>query len=894
MASHGSTTASTRRQGDVITRVDDDEHPPSRAKITRGTELSRYLILYAVGEGGMGRVFSAHDPELDRRVAIKVLYDSSEASSSSGANELLKEGRALASLRHPNIVSVYDVGWYEGELFIAMEYVDGRTLDLWQKRNDDTDSLLTRYLEAGAALAAAHDAGIVHGDFKPTNVMVEQSGRTVVLDFGLARTMVDPERLKESDHRGTTRGVGTPAYMAPEQHTHQRPTQWSDQFSFCVALYEAFVGKRPFPNESLLKLTRAVLEGDWSPPGAKMPTWIWRVVERGLQVNPRDRFPDMHSLLRALDPQRRRRRLLGLGGGGVALAATVGVGMALADPRPCDDADAMLDGVWDPEVRAMLEDQYADTKAWPRVRDRLDDFGTRWTEAWRETCEATHVHATQSEALLDRRMACLQADRIAVEAAVRQLEHGEYAMIRRATSLPVFDRNGSRCRTEALGRRKPPPPKGPQRDRYEDLLRTAADLYAMSAIAGDPRVALARLDTLERPADTHPDVVQALEHARAEAHLQLDHPKDAQQAWMRAARAADAAGDDAAFVRVASTLAYLEVQELDRLDAAEIWIDRARSRGQGVDLTHGERFTLELRAAVVARYRGEAEEAAATLERLLETEGPYINADQEGTLHHNLGELRNQLREREEAVAEFRRAIELRSKAFGPNHRQVGQSRFMLSRAFIEQGELDLAEQELEEAARVFANVEGGAPERVMAEESRAILSAMRGDVALASTQMRAVIELANETLAPEDRRIATLLVNHGRMLMMLGKLDEAVAQVQRGIDLETQVAGPEHHDLAESYGLLAEIELARGHANEAERLASRAAELAAAPDTQLELKLAALMSRAHAACSVDAAKAEALALLEASKGTSDMVEKRRESIDAWAMSVAAYPSCAR
>ena len=115
-----STTATARPHAEVVTRGESDDHPATPTKLGRGTEVSRYLVLDEIGSGGMGRVFSAHDPELDRRVAIKVLFDGSNVPSSSGANELLREGRALASLRHPNIVSVYDVGWYEGELFIAM------------------------------------------------------------------------------------------------------------------------------------------------------------------------------------------------------------------------------------------------------------------------------------------------------------------------------------------------------------------------------------------------------------------------------------------------------------------------------------------------------------------------------------------------------------------------------------------------------------------------------------------------------------------------------------------------------------------------------------------------------------------------------------------------------
>jgi tetratricopeptide (TPR) repeat protein len=411
-------------------------------------------------------------------------------------------------------------------------------------------------------------------------------------------------------------------------------------------------------------------------------------------------------------------------------------------------------------------------------------------------------------------------------------------------------------------------------------------------MAGDPRAALAELDALELGEDTHPDVLGALAHARAEAWLQLDRPEQAHEAWMSATRAADAAGDDAAFVRTASILAFLDVAELDRLDAAEVWLDRARSRARNVELTHGERFTLELRGAVVTRYRGEARAAADALEHLLESEGRHANPDQRGTLHHNLGELLHELGKRPRAAEHLRLAIDLRTEALGSDHRHVGQSRFMLSRVLIDEGELELAEQELELAAEIFADVEGGAPERVMAEESRAILSAMRGDLAKANDQMVAVIALARETLGPDDRRHATLWVNHGRMLMMQGRLDEAAGEVQRGLDHEARVAGEAHHGLADGLGLLAEIELGRGRPREGQRLADRAAALASSAGARLDLRLAALMCRAHAECDAKEARAEANALLDAADEGVD-TEARRAALGGWDAAVAAYPGCA-
>ncbi|MGH1343896.1 MAG: protein kinase domain-containing protein [Nannocystales bacterium] len=893
MVSDGSATAQPASV--AVTHPEEDKLPSPSPTIRRGTEVARYLVLDALGSGGMGRVFSAHDRELDRRVAIKVLFEGRATHTSSGANQLLREGRALASLRHPNIVSVYDIGWHEGELFIAMEYVEGKTFDTWQRDNKPSArELLHHYLEAGAALAAAHDAGIIHGDFKPANVMVDSSGRTVVLDFGLARTRMDPETLRDGSQDGATHGAGTPAYMAPEQHCYERATPASDQFAFCVALYEAFVGKRPFPQRGLIKLTQAVLDGAYENPGAKMPGWVWREVERGLQLAPGDRHPDMRALLRALDPVRQRRRSLGLAGAGLGVLAAAGTVSMLGGPAPCTAASEQLTGVWDADIRRALDRQYVGAPAWPAIREQLDAFEARWSTAWRESCEATHIHETQSEALLDQRMACLHADRVVVEAFVQQLERGGRDVLQRAATRPALGRDSNRCRTQAILRQVPPPPPGPERDRYDTLLQVAAQQYAAATLANDAQAALQVLEAVALDTSTHPSVTHAVEHSRAEALRQLDRTSEARDAWLRAARAADRARDDVAFVQVASVLGFVEASELDRIPAGEVWMDRATSRAESLDLSHHERFNLGLRGAVVLRHQGESNRAVEQLEALLESEGPFLGPGQTGTLHNNLGDLYSSLREHKQAETEFRLAIEQRSQALGDDHREVGHSRFMLGRTLIELGQLDSAQKQLESAAAIFANVEGGAAERVMARESRAILEAMRGDPLEAERMMVEVLALASESLTTEDRRLASLHINHGRMLMMIGRLDEAVAEVRLGLELEERVVKSDHPDLVDGLSLLAQLELARGEAQLAESLATRASKLAADATTRLELGVAALMCQAHAVCDPAAAQSQARVRIDSAEGISEEARAGlRASLVGWGQAIAEFPPCA-
>jgi eukaryotic-like serine/threonine-protein kinase len=334
--------------GDGHTRIDD--RPTT---FVRGGTIGRYLVLSPVGTGAMGVVLAAYDPELDRKIALKLLKPRGSALRRA-RERLQREAQALAKLGHPNVVAVYDVGVHDEQLFIAMEFVEGQTLGAWMAAAPAVSTgggvgtspkappparpwreVLEVFVQAGRGLAAAHDAGLVHRDFKPDNVMLSRDGRVRVMDFGLAR--VDDDA---SDSRRTTDVVGsltqtgallgTPAYMPLEQFGGGLVDARSDQFSFCVALHEALYGERPFVGETIGELMGGLLEGAVRVPtrGAAVPGWVRVVVLRGLATKPEDRFPSMPALLSALaaDPVARRRRIaLRLGLGLALVASTWGV-----------------------------------------------------------------------------------------------------------------------------------------------------------------------------------------------------------------------------------------------------------------------------------------------------------------------------------------------------------------------------------------------------------------------------------------------------------------------------------------------------------------------------------------------------------------------------------------
>lgn len=305
------------------------------------TRIGRFRVIDRLGEGSMGVVFKAVDEQLQRQVALKLLHAGVVASVGERRARVLREAQALARLAHPNIVQVHEVGEHEGQMFMAMELVEGRSLDQIQREQPPRGwkTLLGLYLAAGRGLAAAHAKGVIHRDFKPHNVLVDEEGRVRVVDFGLARGTVEPDQqltaeISEAEvgaiersrgDRLTATGAicGTPAYMAPELFDGQPATAASDQFSFCVSLYEAVYGRRPFSGTRLHDVVFAARQGQLLPPTGDRPAarWLFKALARGLAPRAEDRFADMDALLLELA---RERGGWWKRGGLLALVAVVG------------------------------------------------------------------------------------------------------------------------------------------------------------------------------------------------------------------------------------------------------------------------------------------------------------------------------------------------------------------------------------------------------------------------------------------------------------------------------------------------------------------------------------------------------------------------------------------
>ena len=353
----------------------------------RGDEVGRYLLLDRLGQGAVGQVFRAHDPELDRAIAVKVLHE--QVGSRPEARErFLQEARAMARIDHPNVLRVYDAGVHRGSVFIAMEIVDGPDLAAWLGGERSRDEVLEVFVGAARGLAAAHAAGVVHRDFKPANVLVDAEGRAKVGDFGLAGMA----ELDEDDERGLP--IGTPAYMSPEHLRGRGIEPRSDQFSFAVALCEGLYGERPFGGDSLVELATNVLAEDLSPSMADRHGRLDGLIRRALRLDPEDRFASMDALITELERIRRPRWPRWL-----ALATVVGVvgGWALWGSEgspPCPKGEDRVEASWNADAGRRLQvvgSDYTDAhrgEARTQFEQGLDEYASRWVVAFDESCAA--------------------------------------------------------------------------------------------------------------------------------------------------------------------------------------------------------------------------------------------------------------------------------------------------------------------------------------------------------------------------------------------------------------------------------------------------------------------------------------------------------------------------
>ncbi len=453
----------------LATTLSDSPRFQDAADLPPGTAVERYIVLKKLGQGGMGVVYLAIDPELDRRVAIKLVHAGpagSDDDSREARARMLREAQAMAKLSHPNVATIFDVGAFGDEVFLAMEYVSGVTLRAWLDEAPRTArEIIAVFVQAGRGLAAAHASGILHRDFKPDNVMVDAEGRARVLDFGLARvqgTIEAPTTIRERapnrsgspapslsvSDRLTRSGalMGTPAYMPPEVLEGEVMDARGDQFSFCVSMWEALYRERPYSASDVVGLVKALTRGERTDPRDRrgVPRGVHTVISRGLSHRADARYPQMGDLLDALERASaapRRRAAAGLAVVAAVAALAIAWNGRAARPPLCAGAEQEVGEAWSDPDRAAVAAGFAasgnprQAATWDRVRALLDAYAAGWARMRRESCEATRVRGTQSDEALDLRTACLDQRRRELKATAKLLATPKSALVDDAVTM---------------------------------------------------------------------------------------------------------------------------------------------------------------------------------------------------------------------------------------------------------------------------------------------------------------------------------------------------------------------------------------------------------------------------------------------------------------------------
>ncbi len=819
-----------------------------RARIFRKkaapVKIGRYTILDRLGEGGMGVVYTAFDDKLERKIAIKVMR-SDNTEGSNGRIRLIREAQAMARLAHPNIVTVHEVGEVDDQIFVAMEYIRGQSLDQWQQEPHPWREVVEVFRQAGRGLAAAHDAGIIHRDFKPHNVLLGEDGTAKVLDFGLARSMTQgqltegqgsgedtaPEstalaptggkELSLLDQRLTRTGalMGTPAYMAPEQHEGRPANAHSDQFSFCVALYEGLYGELPFEATSLPTLIASVLEGRIKDPpsSAKVPSWLRKVLLRGLAVDPERRFASVSELLTELgrDPVARRRRWLAtaafagiIGGAGFGVAS-----LGAAQPAVCTGGAEEISQVWGDEQRAAVERAikatglaYAD-ETWEKIAPQLDAYAQEWAEMRGEACES-HQSGKHSDRIFDLRTTCLDQRYTEFGALIEILATADGNVVDNTVDAVHGLSRISTCRdldslTQAI-----PPPEDPDTAKAVNEARRGLARAQVMENAGRFGEGLELLDTIAASADSlgYEPLLAELAVRRGSLYMEIGESKLAEENLSTGLKSAISTHNDSVALESLTKRIFLRAFHASQAHEAiaDVWLGEALA----IRSAAGSRETGLLHNNAGAAYDeiGDMDLALKHYQDALEEyrHSEYQPDPKSGVVLSNVGVTHLKLGDYRNAAESFRRAIDLLSQSLGAKHPHVPTVRSNLAVALRGDGQTSDAEAEIRQA---LAETRETQPDNVMSL-NLVLIKAIA--VALTARDLNAVAKHSGELLAlvEEDSALYIPLVFATRHLIgpaysLQGDHESALLEHEEAMKLiEGEVIDPSiHADGLDAFG---------------------------------------------------------------------------------------------
>ncbi|MCH9686050.1 MAG: serine/threonine-protein kinase [Deltaproteobacteria bacterium] len=803
-----------------------------------GDQLGRYQIVRLLGYGGMGRVFEGRDPRLGRPVAIKVLYRRwNNQDSPADQHRLRREAKALAALSHPNVVQVYDVGATDGRLWVAMELVDGLTLAAWLDHARSPAQILSVFTGAARGLAAAHEQGLIHRDFKLTNVIVDPSGRARVLDFGLSTALFteelgpagtgsfqhDPDMFTE-DH-GLR--VGTPLYMSPEQ-LHGLPTDArADQFAFCVALHVALHGRYPVAvlDQSPRDMSHPIIERE------PVPASLARVIERGMSPSPDDRFADLPALMAAVRGAVRPwyarwpARM-------TAMAGVTGGLLWSVWPSPsqaCTGLQASISEVWSDVQRVELEralvtEEPRSHRTWALSRTRFDRYGERWVQARRDACEQGRA----DDALLDRRMACLDRRLAAFGGVIAGVRH-DGAEAETALRAALELSSPERCLDAQLLAAEPVPDDPSVAARVE-LIRHSLAHVEGTIDAGAYGAALDQLAPLVSEAELlryGPLTAEALAMQAQATNGLLDNERTRELLERAYLEASSSGHHDRALVTAIDLISVIGVHGRAPEDARP-WVRQAEAllERQGRPPEHAA--ALDKNLGLLAYARGEYATAIEALERsaaALRTagnRGPAL-----GNLYNNLGVNRQLQGQLAEAAVAYEQALVIYEESFGDDHPVAGQVLANLGVAQRRLGNAEASRVSLERSIAIISDTMGPDNPALYAPlVNLGNLDVYAGDLATGVPRIERALAILEQARGREDPALAEPLDALGNALAMVGRYHDAAEHYARAARLLSKTPGSSPHTLAHvvmghgaALRMLGDRQQARARLREAVRL---------------------------------------------------------------------------
>ncbi len=822
-----------------------------------GTCIDRYVVLQRLGATRHSEIFSAHDPELDRKVAMKLL-SLDGVDEHDGYRRLMAEAQATARLAHPNVVKVHDLGTWRGRPYIAREFIEGASVHTWKKRSRPSRAEILRVMRLGGrGLAALHAGGLVHRDLNLHAFLVGDDGNVRVTDMdfvGSVESMavpsaLDGDSLDSLDVSGDSRsgarefltGDGLEEttgsfvraaglsgifddspYASPEQLLGRVADARSDQFSFCVALYEALYDTMPFGSGTAVRRLARIERGRVRIPRCRYSRRTFNAIARGLSAEPEDRFPNVETLLKALAPRRQRYALLAPVLVGVATVAAVAVvGDEEAQPSYCASVGDKLDGVWDDGRRDELRAAFKRTglsyapDAVKFVESSLDTWTDEWTARHNALCNDQGDDADMAS--VAREMHCLSLRRSELSSVVDMLTVGDRRSIENAAKIVRGLRSVSSCEdpTQWLASRD-------QADDAEQLGRGLAKLGSLVA-SHRAKEALPLAEVLvdqARVLGHGPSLVRAL-GLRANA-LAIGRNPEAEAAMHEALSEALAQGAYPEVASVATALAG-ELSRRRKFEEAQHWLDHgeaALARGTNPQLPGYA--GIESARGRIAALQGDFETALHRYQRAreLRIESLGVDDDRSAIYRVNVGQAYQDLGRYDDARVEYEEAIKDVARALGPEHPNVGRTHMALGTVLSAQGEFEAALEHGKTAQRILTQAYG-LTRAVVADAmvSTAMAYSRMGKVDASMSLQTQALEIYRATAGDRSFRVALALNNLGVEHYNTGKYADAEDYYRQGLERMVEVLGEDHVQTARMQNTLAGALLSQRKYEEAAEL---------------------------------------------------------------------------